>query len=401
MLTPREIALIKSTAPVLESRGSQITGRFYHLLFEQNPELSNVFNMGNQTSGGQQEALANAVYAFAANVDNIGALVGDVERIAQKHASIGVKPEQFPLVGAALLQAIQEVVDPGAETIDAWAKGYGVLSNIFITREAELAQQKAEQEGGWRAKRPFVVAAKEKESKLVTSFYLSPKDGKKVAAYQPGQYIAVSLDSLSGKHRQIRQYSLSGSNKADMYRISVKREPNKDIAHSVSNYMHDGINVGDTLAVSNPFGDFHLQKSNRPAVLISGGVGITPMQGMLETLVAEDSNRDVHFVHGALDSSQHSFSKRLQELSSQGRVTPHIFYENVNENNRVWQDHHHRGRTDLTVIKDSLPLTDDADFYLCGPLPMMKAIYVQLKALDIAENHIFYEVFGPSKTLAS
>ena len=397
MLTEKEIELIKSTAPVLETQGKDVTVRFYEILFEQNPELSNVFNMGNQKAGGQQEALANAVYAFAANVDNLGALLGAVERIAQKHASIGITAEQYPLVGAALLQAIQEVLNPPAEIIDAWAKGYGILSSVFINREAEIYQQKAEQDGGWSETRPFNVVAKERESELVTSFYLSPQDGEQIADYQPGQYIAITLDSLSGGQRQIRQYSLSGSNRADLYRISVKREPNKDIAHSVSNYLHDNIKVGDTLAASNPFGEFFLQKTNNPAVLISGGVGITPMQGMLETLVAEDSNREVHFVHGTLNSSQHSFAKRLQELSSQGKVTPHVFYTNAAAEDQLAQDYHYAGRTDLTAIKSSLP--DNAEFYLCGPLVMMKAVYAQLKALEIPEANIFYEVFGPSKSL--
>ena len=182
-----------------------------------------------------------------------------------------------------------------------------------------------------------------------------------------------------------------------MYRISVKREPNKDIAHSVSNYLHDNINIGDSLAVSNPFGEFFLQKTDNPAVLISGGVGITPMQGMLETLVAEGSNREVHFVHGTLNSAQHSFSKRLQELSSQGKVTPHVFYENATAEDQLALDYHYEGRTDITAIKSSLP--DDAEFYLCGPLVMMKAVYAQLKALEIPETNIFYEVFGPTKSL--
>lgn len=398
MLTEKEIELIKSTAPVLETQGTDVTTRFYSILFEKHPELSNVFNMGNQKGGTQSEALANAVYAFAANVDNLGALLGAVERIAQKHASIGITAEQYPLVGAALLQAIQEVLNPPAEIIDAWAKGYGVLSSVFINREKEIYQQKADQAGGWKETRPFNVVAKEKESELVTSFYLSPQDGKKIADYEPGQYIAITLDSLSGENRQIRQYSLSGSNRADLYRISVKRELNKDPAHSVSNYLHDNINVGDSLTVSNPFGEFVLQKTDKPAVLISGGVGITPMQGMLETLVAEDSSRDIHFVHATLNSSHHSFAKRLQELSSQNKVTPHVFYENAGTEDQLEHDYHYEGRTDLATIKSNLP--DDAEFYLCGPLAMMKTVHAQLKSLEIPDTSIFYEVFGPTKSLA-
>lgn len=399
MLTEKEIELIKSTAPALATHGKDVTARFYTLLFEQNPELSNVFNMGNQKTGGQQEALAGAVYAFAANVDNLGALLGEVERIAQKHASLGITAEQYPLVGAALLQAIQEVLNPPAEIIDAWAKGYQVLSNVFIAREAEIYQQKTEQTGGWKQTRSFTVTAKEPESELVTSFYLAPKDGGEISAFQPGQYIALHLNDIGSDHRQIRQYSLSGSNKENLYRISVKREQGGNTDDSVSNYLHDNIHVGDTLAVSNPFGDFHLQQSDKPTVLISGGVGITPMQGMLETLVAEGSSREVHFVHATLNSSQHSFSKRLQELSLQGKVTPHVFYENAFPEDKIEHDYHYKGRIDLTAIKAKLPV-DDAEFYLCGPLAMMKAVYAQLKTLGISDDNIFHEVFGPTTSLA-
>lgn len=399
MLTDREIELIKSTAPILASQGTVLTAHFYKLLLEKNPELSNIFNLSNQASGNQQEALANAVYAFAANVDNLGALLGAVERIAQKHISLGITAQQYALVGASLIQAIHELLNPGDEMLDAWTKGYGVLADVFINREVNIAKEKAEQEGGWEKTRAFNVVAKEQETELVTSFYLAPQDGKKIAAYLPGQYIGVYLGSVADNQQQIRQYSLSGSNKENLYRISVKRDVTKDPARSVSNYLHDHIQVGDTLAISNPCGEFVLQNTDKPAVLISGGVGITPMQGMLETLVAENSARDIHFVHSTQDSNQHSFSKRLQELSSQNKVTSHVFYEMAVEQDKQAHDYHYQGRTDVASIQSNLPI-NDAEFYLCGPLAMMKSVYNQLRALEIPDENIFYEVFGPTKSLA-
>jgi len=399
MLSVNEIDIIKSTAPALATHGEDITGRFYELLFEQNPELTNIFNMNNQKGGDQQQALARAVYAFAAHVDNLEAILGHVERIAQKHASLGITAEHYPLVGAALLQAIQEVLNPPTEVIDAWAKAYGVLANVFIKREAQLYQEKAEQKGGWQQTRPFNVIAKERESELVTSFYLAPQDDKACAEFQPGQYISIHLTPEGSEQQQIRQYSLSDSNKNNVYRISVKREARKNLDSSMSNYLHDQIQIGATLNISNPFGEFYLQSSSKPAVLISGGVGITPMQSMLETLAADDSGRDVHFVHGTENGNHHSFGKRLQQLSSQGKVTPHIFYANASEPDRAEQNFQYAGITDLTTIKAQLPV-DEAEFYLCGPLAMMKAIYLQLKMLKVADSNIFYEVFGPTKSLA-
>jgi len=400
MLSANEIELIKNTAPVLATHGEDITGRFYELLFEQNPELSNIFNMNNQKGGDQQQALARAVYAFAAHVDNLEAILGEVERIAQKHASLGIRAEHYPLVGAALLEAIREVINPPAEVVDAWGKGYGVLANVFIERESELYQQKAEQKGGWQQTRPFKVIGKERESELVTSFYLAPQDDEAIADFQPGQYIAIHLTPEGSEQQQIRQYSLSDSNKQNHYRISVKREARKNLEGSVSNYLHDQVQVGNTLNISNPFGEFRLQKSDRPAVLISGGVGITPMQSMLETLASQDSSREVHFVHGAQDGSLHSFSKRLEQLSSEGKVTPHIFYARASEQDRAAQNFQYEGYTDLTAIEAELPV-GEAEFYLCGPLAMMKAVYLQLKMLKVEDSNIFYEVFGPTKSLAN
>lgn len=399
MLTTTEITLIKDTAPVLATHGVDITSHFYDLLFANNPQLTNIFNMNNQQGGEQQQALARAVYAFAAHVDNLDAILGEVERIAQKHASLGITAEHYPLVGSALLQAIQEVLNPPVDVLDAWAKGYGILANVLIEREAQIYQQNADQNGGWRATRAFTVVAKERESELVTSFYLSPQDGETCATFLPGQYISVYLTPAGSEQQQIRQYSLSDSHKPNQYRISVKREARDSQQLSVSNYLHDQVEVGDKLNISAPCGDFHLKDSAKPAVLVSGGVGITPMQSMLETLIARDPERDVHFVHGTENGGHHSFSHRLQQLSREGKVIPHIFYANASEADRAEQRFQYEGQTDLTAIEAELPI-DDAEFYLCGPLAMMKAMYLQLKMLKVPDNNIFYEVFGPTKSLA-
>jgi len=399
MLSTTEITLIKDTAPVLATHGVDITSHFYDLLFANNPELTNIFNMNNQQGGEQQQALARAVYAFAAHVDNLDAILGEVERIAQKHASLGITAEHYPLVGSALLQAIQEVLNPPADVLDAWAKGYGILANVLIEREAQIYQQNADQNGGWRATRAFTVVAKERESELVTSFYLTPQDGEACATFLPGQYISVYLTPAGSEQQQIRQYSLSDSHKPNQYRISVKREARDSQQLSVSNYLHDQVKVGDKLNISAPCGDFHLKDSAKPAVLVSGGVGITPMQSMLETLIARDPERDVHFVHGTENGGHHSFSHRLQQLSREGKVIPHIFYANASEADRAEQRFQYEGQTDLTAIEAELPI-DEAEFYLCGPLAMMKAMYLQLKMLKVPDTNIFYEVFGPTKSLA-
>lgn len=237
MLTDNEIAIIKSSTPALAEYGEQITTRFYQILFENNPELSHIFNMANQKKGSQQQALANAVYAFSKYVDNLSVILGDVERIAQKHASLGIKADHYPLVGAALLQAIKEILNPGEEVITAWASGYGILANVFIERENQLYKEAAEKENGWSATREFCVVKKQQETPLITSFYLQPADQGEVPRYQAGQYIGLHLHPEGEKNHQIRQYSLSSAFDKNSYRISVKQEKNEQVEGIISNYL--------------------------------------------------------------------------------------------------------------------------------------------------------------------
>ncbi|MFT5720842.1 MAG: nitric oxide dioxygenase [Motiliproteus sp.] len=395
MLTQAEINIIKGSAPALAQYGEEITKRFYKILFKSNPELSHIFNMTNQKSGNQQTALATAVYAFAKYVDNLEVILGDVERIAQKHASLGIKSEHYPLVGSALLQAIDEILQPPQSVIDAWEKGYGILAGVFITREQAIYDEKTEQLGGWSGTREFTVVDKVIETPLITSFYLAPKDGLAISNFVPGQYIAVHMQPTGAENHQIRQYSLSSAYHQNSYRISVKKEHSPQGNGLISNYLHESVQVEDTLNISNPFGEFYLQQSSNPVVLISGGVGITPMQAMLETLVT-GSDRDVHFVHGTLDNEHHAYKERLDTMAKAEQVTAHIFYE---QTPATPADPHYQGLINLDLLKSELPLSS-AEFYLCGPLAMMKAVYKQLKTLQIADENIFYEVFGPSKTLA-
>ncbi|MGZ4134492.1 MAG: globin domain-containing protein, partial [Tumebacillaceae bacterium] len=134
MLSPKTIEIIKSTVPVLEVHGTAITKRFYQMLFTNHPELLNIFNHANQAQGRQQNALAGAVYAAAANIDNLAAIIPVVKQIGHKHRSLGILPEHYPIVGETLLAAIKDVLGDAAtdEIINAWAEAYGVIAGAFI-----------------------------------------------------------------------------------------------------------------------------------------------------------------------------------------------------------------------------------------------------------------------------
>ena len=166
------------------------------------------------------------------------------------------------------------------------------MAQIFIDREGELYLQRRQAVGGWANARNFIVANKTVESEFVTSFTLRPEDGEAVLDYLPGQYIGIEVKPSKGEHNEIRQYSLSQKPNGADYRISVKREVGE---HNglVSNFLHDEVSEGDQVQLYPPAGDFFYQEKQRPVVLISAGVGATPIQSMMaDTSNARQKRRD-------------------------------------------------------------------------------------------------------------
>ncbi|MBO0961156.1 NO-inducible flavohemoprotein [Neobacillus sp. MM2021_6] len=402
MLDQRTIEIIKSTVPVLEKHGETITTRFYQLMFGNHPELLNIFNHANQKQGRQQKALAGTVYAAAMYIDNLEAILPVVKQIAHKHRSLGIKPEHYPIVGKHLLLAIKDVLgDAGTdEIINAWAVAYNVIADAFISVEAEMYEEAENQIGGWDGFRSFIVDRKVVESDVITSFYLKPEDKKGIANFIPGQYISIKLEIEGEKFTHIRQYSLSDAPGKDYYRISVKREagtPNPD--GMASNYLHNGVNEGDILKISAPAGDFVLDtESTTPVVLLSGGVGLTPMMSMLKTVVEMQPGRKVTFVHAAANSNVHALRDEVEELAALDHVNSFIFYDAPTEEDRV----NNRFDVEGYITRDWLKTTisiEAADFYFCGPVPFMKAINRSLKELGVNEDRIHFEFFGPKGDL--
>ncbi|ETH87981.1 nitric oxide dioxygenase [Bordetella pertussis STO1-CHOC-0018] len=284
MLSPEVRALVKATAPVLKEHGEALTRHFYTRMLGGNPELRQLFNQGHQQSGQQQQALAAAVAAYAEHIDDPSVLLQVVERIAHKHVSLGVRAEHYAIVGKHLLASIREVLGEAAtdELIDAWAAAYGQLADLLIGRERALYAAAASRDGGWTGWRAFKVVRKTPESAEITSFYLAPADGGATPDYLPGQYVSVRVYVPELGLMQPRQYSLSEApGMPGQLRISVKREAGSP-AGMVSGTLHNRINEGDVLDVSPPQGDFTLDaEDGRPVVLLSGGVGLTPMVSML------------------------------------------------------------------------------------------------------------------------
>jgi nitric oxide dioxygenase len=407
MLSQETIRVVKSTAPAVAAHAEAITRRFYELMFAGNPETLAYFNPAHQHAGDQQRALAGAICAYAANIDNLAALGPAVELIAQKHCSLGIRPEHYPIVGKHLLVAIKDVLGDAAtyEVIAAWGAAYGLLAKIFIDREAEIYRQQAAAPGGWNGYRRFVVDVKRRENEIITSFYLKPADGGPLAEFKPGQYVTVKIDS-SQLITPPRNYSLSNRPGLGYYRISVKREPAPKadaLSGLVSNYLHDHMHQDDMLEIGPPCGEFTLDPASlreRPIVMISGGIGITPLMSMLECIAHERVTTPVHFIHAARNSRHQVFGKEVRRLAAEcANIRAHIRYDEPLSDDLESGRCDSVGLIDRSLLKELLP-TRDAEFYLCGPKPFMRGLLHSLQAWGVADSQIHYEFFGPRQDLS-
>lgn len=405
MLSAQTIQIIKSTVPVLEVHGVTITKRFYETMFANHPELLNIFNHANQKQGRQQTALANAVYAAALHIDNLAAILPVVKQIAHKHRSLGILPEHYPIVGKYLLGAIKDVLGDAAteEILGAWAEAYGVIADAFIGVEADMYKAATTQTGGWDGFRRFRVTRKVKESEVIASFYLEAEDGGAIADFQPGQYVSVKLQPEGQTYTQMRQYSLSDSPGKPYYRISVKREDAADAKPDgvISTYLHAGLDEGSIVELSAPAGDFTLNtQDTRPVVLLSGGVGITPMLSMLNTLVERFPQRQVTFIHSALNGNTHAFQEHVSGLADRyPQLKAYFCYQQPTEADRTKGQFDKEGYIDLAWLQ-TIIAEKNADYYFCGPIPFMQTVNLLLQELGVPGADIHYEFFGPAASLA-
>jgi len=392
MLSAESRPYIDASVPVLREHGLAITQRFYKNMFAAHPQLHNLFNAGNQANGSQQQSLASAVFAYAANIDNQAALAPVVSRIVHKHASVGITADHYPIVGEHLLRAIKEVLGDAAtpELIAAWAEAYGVLANALINEEKRLYQAAGIEAGQLSEMR---VVAVNNESELVRSFTLTPVDGA-LPSFHPGQYVSVAVHLPSGL-RQLRQYSLSDAPNGRHLRISVKREVagHETPAGMVSNWLHDNLAVGSVVQVSKPFGDFRPDtESDKPIVLLSAGVGITPMISALNRIAEVAPQRRVIFAHAARDEKHHPHQDDVALAAARmPNLQTVFFYEDLSAGKPG------KSAVGGRMVIDKLPQWDAAntDVYMCGPLPFMQDQWASLVKRGVPAKHLHREVFGP------
>jgi ferredoxin-NADP reductase/MOSC domain-containing protein YiiM len=248
----------------------------------------------------------------------------------------------------------------------------------------------------WTGFRPLRVSRKNRESGTVTSLMLEPTDGQPLQAALPGQFIVLRLKPAPDAPVLLRSYSLSGEASDDRYRISVKRE-----THGAAGaYIDTEVRVGDVLGVSAPRGNFTLRPGDGPVVLLSAGIGATPVLAMLHALVTEASPREVWWVYGARNGSEHPFAAEAAILlKALVRSHSHICYSSPGPADRRAVNFDASGHLDLRALQEQ-GVPRDADFYLCGPSAFMSDLTAALTAWGVASDHLHTENFGsaPPKT---
>ncbi len=385
--------LVKLTAPLLREQGAALSRHFYTDLFGQYPELIPMFNQASQKSECQQQSFALVMTAWAEHITRPEVLEPVLAIVANKHVSLGILPEHYPMVGKQWLTTLKNVLGEHAtdEVMAAWSQAYDELANILISKEHASYQQIMAQDGGWIGWRAFRVTRKVAESEEITSFYLNPSDGGEVPSYRPGQHIALRLFVPELGILQPRQYSLSAPPGGAQFRISVKRESWGDQAGAgvVGGNLHRYLQEGAAVDITPPMGEFFLHEDrNTPVVLISAGVGVTPLLAMLGHLINEGSTRQIRFIHACRHGGVHAFKAYIADLA---RHSPNlrvaIYYETPREEDVAGQDYQQAGRIDMdTVGSDFTP--DEADYYLCGPVPFMQAHRASLMAQGVPSDVI-------------
>ena len=253
--------------------------------------------------------------------------------------------------------------------------------------------------------RTLVVDRKVKESETITSFYLLPEDNEPLAGFLPGQFLPLKLD-IPGQYKPVlRTYSLSDSPNKDYYRLSIKREPpppdRPDLYPGVSStYFHDEVEPGSKLLSKSPRGKFFLDPNrDSPVVLLSAGVGLTPLVSMLNAIVEVGADRPVWFIHGSRNGSEHAMGEHVRSVAQENRSAQiHIRYSRPLSGDRAGRDYDEKGYVDIELVKRLVP-GPDLDFYLCGPTPFMKSLFTGLLEWGVSEAHIHYEFFGPASAL--
>lgn len=396
MLSEQTRSIVKATVPVLEQHGVTITKTFYSNMFHDHPSLLNIFNRVNQSQGRQQTALATTVLAAAKHIDDLSVLLPHVKQIGHKHRALQIQPAQYAIVGEYLLKAIKEVLGDAAtpSIIDAWTEAYNVIAGVFIGVEKDMYKEAA-----WEGWEQFEVTNREQVADEILQFTVKPVKGSIVDLSKipivPGQYITVNTHPLEqgNTYDALRHYSICSSSFQDGLKFAVKFEHANGHNGLVSEYLHKDVNIGDTIKISAPAGDFSLNQdlihqNEIPLVLLASGVGATPLLCMLESQLLQNPKRPIVWIQSSFSESQQAFHNILGSLLDKGEnVTKHIVYTNTME------------QINGDFLSKNVPA--HSDVYICGSINFMQGMTDFLSILEHKDDMIHYEPFGPKMSTVS
>jgi ferredoxin-NADP reductase len=268
--------------------------------------------------------------------------------------------------------------------------------------KARLQIRSAEEaKSAWNGIRKFSVTQKVMECADTFSFYLKPHDGKALPPFKPGQYLTFQLNVPGHGKPVVRCYSLSDCARPTHYRVTIKRCPPPEASGHPpgvgSSFFCDRVKVGDILDVKAPNGHFYLDTAQeRPVVLISGGVGVTPMIAMANALLEARSDREIWFFHGARNGKDHMFKAYMNGLAAENKsVRMHVCYSKPQESDVRGRDYHHEGRVTVDLFKELLP-SNNFEYFLCGPGAFMESITEDLRRWGVPDDWVHFEAFGPA-----
>ncbi|KAI2464399.1 globin-like protein [Annulohypoxylon bovei var. microspora] len=426
MLNTQETKLVKDTIPALRQHGEHISTVFYKTMLRDHPDLHNYFNNVNMHTGKQPRALTSLILAFASNIVNISELTPKLERVAQKHASLNIQPDQYEIVGKYLLRAFSAVLGPSM-TPDvklAWTKAYWVMAKMLTGREAHIYREFE----AWQAWRKFMIYDKKQETigGSIVSFTLKPVDGKALPTFLPGQYVTVRITARGMRYAQLRQYSLSDAPGPDHYRITVKRDqgtnwdylsPRDDMTVSsaassasdssigsvqpcrpgiVSNSLIDEFHEGDTIELTHPSGSFHLNPNldtSMPLVLISAGVCVAPLMSILNTVVEKRITRPVSWIQASRHDAP--FQAHVEKIAKKHPNMRTKFFKSRLSDSDVLSYTSTFDNDFLSLTAEDLYLSNRmSEYYVCGPEKFMTQASNHLQRYGVQPERVQFEIFS-------
>ena len=383
MLSEKSRPIIEATLPIIAERINDITPDFYRRMFAARPDLMDgMFSRSSQLEGTQPRALAGSIAVFASYiVEHPDSYPDEVlSRVAHKHASLGLKEEEYPTVYKYLFEAIAANLGDLAtpEIVEAWTEVYWLMGNALIKLEKGLYASQANDV----MFAPFKLVDRKETGENVVVLTFEPADETPMTESKGGQYISIVVPARDGL-RQARQYTLLPSEK-NQRRIGVKLDPNGEM----TSILHE-LKIGDVVEISNPYGDLTLEgfgNPEAPLYLFSAGIGTTPMLSFLSELIEKGSQRPVTVVHADRSLDTWPLREELTELVNKlpnARLISFIEGEGGD----------FTGRVDVS----KLDVPSDANVYLCGPLPFMQGVRSALVEAGVPGKNINYEIFGPDQ----